>query len=782
VKILRATTLLLSFGAILLALYTLPRVQLENDILALFPATERRADLAAAADHIRARVDRKILLLLGGQDRAAVREAVPEFLSHLRDCGCFSTVGANPDRSAWTELHKLYTQHTPALLSRSTRESFSQNGADALVRNSLLRLMTNPGPALANQLQQDPLGTLADFLAQTNEMPDGFRLDEDGSLWIENGAVHYLLIQAELADSPYSVRLQENVRSALEKAKAAFAEAAQGEVLQTGALFYAMAGTEQARSEISTVGLGSALGIVALLLIVFRAFNVLVLALFPIAVGVLLGLSVCHWLFGRINIVALVFGASLVGVAIDYALHFFTLRQTSGTAWQVDKGLRELLPALTLGLASSVAAYLSFSLAGFPGLTQMAVFSATGLCGSYAVVVGCYPLLLRKPARSPAPAYLLTLSTHYHDGFSKYRHHLRSWKVALMGLVVAAGLVQLHANDDLRSMQTPNEDVIAMDLQVRALIGHQAALQYFVVAADSEEALLQSLEALEPQLQSLREQGHISQYQSLSQWLPSAGTQTANRALWQTQVMESGALNGLFEHLGVRADIRSRLLQHHSEPVSPLTLEQLAPLLKQLPEAPVWYHHDGRSYGVILLQGLTNIDAVRALAETRDDLFWMDPVSQIQQLLRDYRLSATLLLPPAYLLILLALLWRYSWRDSLAIVAPPLMATLLTLSVLGWLGQPLSIFNLMALALVLGLGLDAALFMRECDGRHRQTLVAIGLSSITTLLSFGLLAFSATAAIRSFGLTALLGISGCLFLAPLALPRALDADAPTQNQ
>jgi predicted exporter len=38
-----------------------------------------------------------------------------------------------------------------------------------------------------------------------------------------------------------------------------------------GVLFHAIAGTNRARADVSTVGLGSVLGIVALLLVVFRS-------------------------------------------------------------------------------------------------------------------------------------------------------------------------------------------------------------------------------------------------------------------------------------------------------------------------------------------------------------------------------------------------------------------------------------------------------------------------------------------------------------------------------
>nr|WP_072599089.1 hypothetical protein [Vibrio vulnificus] len=61
------------------------------------------------------------------------------------------------------------------------------------------------------------------------------------------------------------------------------------------------------------------------------------------------------------------------------------------------------------------------------------------------------------------------------------------------------------------------------------------------------------------------------------------------------------------------------------------------------------------------------------------------------------------------------------------------------------------------------------MFFAEQQGSH-STLLAVTLSAITTLLSFGLLALSATHAIHSFGLTVLSGIFVAWLLAPMAIP------------
>ncbi|HET6586260.1 MAG TPA: hypothetical protein VFG67_00640, partial [Oleiagrimonas sp.] len=96
----------------------------------------------------------------------------------------------------------------------------------------------------------------------------------------------------------------------------------------------------------------------------------------------------------------------------------------------------------------------------------------------------------------------------------------------------------------------------------------------------------------------------------------------------------------------------------------------------------------------------------------------------------------------------------------------------------GWLGEPVNVFVVVALILILGLGRDYAVFLREVGARERSPALAVTLSATTTLLSFGLLSLSRIPALHAFGLATLIGIFASYLLAPLSLP-ATRADEET---
>ncbi|HZF26540.1 MAG TPA: hypothetical protein VEZ88_09795, partial [Steroidobacteraceae bacterium] len=83
----------------------------------------------------------------------------------------------------------------------------------------------------------------------------------------------------------------------------------------------------------------------------------------------------------------------------------------------------------------------------------------------------------------------------------------------------------------------------------------------------------------------------------------------------------------------------------------------------------------------------------------------------------------------------------------------------------GALGLQVNLFAVLGLLLLLALGVDYAIFLRESTAERTTAMLSVSLSALTTMLAFGLLAFSSTPLIRSIGLTLLVGIGCCWLIA-----------------
>ncbi|MCL1487438.1 MAG: MMPL family transporter [Marinobacter sp.] len=165
-------------------------------------------------------------------------------------------------------------------------------------------------------------------------------------LYARDGDRHYRVVTASFAGDPFAQATHKPLLDAIQAAGELVHEnKASNEFLRSGLVFHAAAGAEQAKGELSTIGVGSLAAIVVLLLWQFRSLYYLWLPVISIGTGLLVALSVSLMIFGQVHLVTLAFGASLVGVSVDYAFHYLCHVRYSRT-----EGIVRILPGITLGI------------------------------------------------------------------------------------------------------------------------------------------------------------------------------------------------------------------------------------------------------------------------------------------------------------------------------------------------------------------------------------------------------------------------------------------------
>lgn len=729
---------------------------IETNILKLLPKNQQNPVAEQAFESVSASMSDKVIFVITAPDKNALFSAAAEFDKGLRQSNHFRDVVGKispQEQQAWASY---YFKHRFQLLTPEQRERLSQNPEQQV--KHVIQSLYNPFSGVTGQeLQNDPFLLFRDYLSQVTQQSSSFRLD-NGYLSVEKDGAQYLLITAELKDSPYSLTGQLAVPD-IQALEQNVAQKYGAEVAHTGVLFYADFGTQSAKSEISTIGVFSLLCIIALFVLVFRSVMPLSLALLSITIGLLVALSVTTWIFGKVHLFSLVFGASLIGVSIDYAFHYLTERLAAGNEWDSEQGLKHIFIAITLGLITSLIGYLGMLVAPFPGLQQLALFSSIGLIAAYITVVAWYPILARNPSRSisnlPGQSLLAKWLTLW--------NHPRI-KVGLpMLCVVASGffLLQLNYDDDIRLLQTMPKDLKQQETLITTLSGMQSSQQMLVVTADDDENLMKKLESLTPTLEAWKADSTIESYQSLSRYLSSVERQQQDyqliRDLYATQSSPLASGLSLSKKPKMDADF------------IPVTVDQY---LQNPVSAPVRFLHlgkiKGKSATVVVLNQLQDSAVVKAFSKLQSDVVYLNKAEEISTLFGEYRIKIMELLVAASAVIFLVLIKRYGLQHSWRVLLPSLIACACGLATAVAMGTTLNLFNLLGLVLILGIGIDYTLFFAE-KARSVSTLLAITLSAITTVLSFGLLSLSQTHAIHSFGITVLSGIFVAWLLSPIAI-------------
>ena len=191
--------------------------------------------------------------------------------------------------------------------------------------------------------------------------------------------------------------------------------------------------------------------------------------------------------------------------------------------------------------------------------------------------------------------------------------------------------------------------------------------------------------------------------------------------------------------------------------------------MQDLPSLPpLWVEHDGRVFSFVLVKKNSDLDSIDLASRGIDNIEYVNTLANASDALKAQRVTGSKLLFLAYALIALMLALYYRQISAVLLLLIPLVASAITLASVSALGQPITVFHIMALFLVLGLGMDYIIFAKEMTEQRAITQQAILLSAVTSLLSFGLLAFSSMPIVQAFGSTILIGNS-INFIAAISL-------------
>ncbi|MEW7847790.1 MMPL family transporter [Massilia aurea] len=747
------------------------RIVPDTDILALLPLDKRDPVLQQSFTHMVDSAQQRVVVLVGAKDWNDAGRAADAYRKVLAPHGALLAFDAMSDDTQAGWLASLQP-HALLLVGAAQERQLREQPAAYWKDDALARLYNAfSGPKLGS-FRDDPFGLFTGWAQErAGETPVRPR---DGRLFVAGEGREYVLLTYTLKASAFSLGAQDAVVPLLAQAgDAARSAAPDAEVITAGVMLHAAAAGRQASSEIHTIGVGSLVGIILLTWLTFRSVKPIGLTLLAIGIGFLGALSVCWLLFGQIHLLTLVFGASLIGVAQDYGIYFLCHRLRADPALGSTALLRRLLPGLSLSMLAAVVGYMGLALSPFPGLRHMAVFSALGLVFAWLTVVCWFPGLIS--GRTLGAGWLAQNYRKLMPRWPRFSHRPKSIGLALLlGAMAIGGWLQLTTNDDIRSLQSSPPELIRDQIKLSKLLDAPSPVQYFLVRGASSEEVLQREEALKRRLDGLVAQQHITGYQALSNWVPSARAQAERRALVEARLLATGGpLSLLAQEIGEEPQWAVDTAAHLRSNARPLVIDDFM----RTPAAEPWRHlwlgavdvgGAPTHASIVALRGLryASLPLLAGAAQNLDGVQWVDKVGGISAVLGSYRAAMGWVVLGAYAVVFAVLFPRYrgrTWR----VLAPTAAASILTVAVLGFAGQPLQLFHVLALMLLLGVGVDYGIFMQEesSDGDDAPWL-AVGLSAASTILSFGLLALSGTPALRAFGLTMLVGAALVWLFAP----------------
>jgi len=740
---------------LILSGWQLAHTRIVADLGAFLPPSATPAQ-QLLLEQMRSGVASRILLVaVGGAEEERLAEASRATAAKLRASGLFAVVqnggeeGLRADREAFMDYRYVLSPAAGA-------ERFSAAALRASLESALAELATQSAGPLRTLLPRDPTGELRRIFERLPAASPAKR----AGVWFTADGKRALLVAETVAGGFDAV--------AQEQAIGAIHAAVQNPALKievSGPGVFAAASRTAIERDAWLLSLASGTLVLVLLLRIYRRPGVVALCFVPVVTGLAFGAAAVSLAFGNLHAITLGFGATLVGEAVDYPSYACL---NAGPGESLRRALERIWPTLRLAVLTTVLGGLTMLLSSFAGLAQLGLLSMSGVLAAGVATRYVVPALAgSRPVTDRTFAVPAALE----------RATLQARRLApLVWVATAAAAAALIFSssrlweDDLAAMNPVPEHLKAADRELRSELGAPDVRYLILVQGPDREAALQGAEALEGKLDELVGRQVIRGYDLATRYVPSLAEQKRRlAALPEPAALRANlekALEGLPFQRGVFEPFLRDVEQSRSR--GPLGEDDLRGTVLGI-KLQTLVVPAGSGWAVLVpLYGVTDAQALGAQVPV------LDLKAESERLLAGYRLETLRLTALGMGAIVLVLSFGLrSARAVWQVVLPVALAMLISAAILQLAGQRLTVFHLIAMLLVMGIGLNYSLFFDRPEENpllRRRMLFALFVTCATTLLAFVTLAFSSNPVLHAIGLTVSVGAT-MAFLTSAALAR-----------
>ena len=761
-----------------MAVYGVLHFELSTDVTNFMPEDSREEFAVLASRLADSELTRTMILTLGAEDPDAAVGAAKALAARLESHPEVAWLRSGQGPEPLEDVYRLYFPRRHRFLSERPEQeipALAEPGAlleRARAAREQLALPT--GALLERLLPEDPLGAFERIVRRlrghgsTLETRDGQFVTADAR-W----AVILLATRASAFDSKPQASLLEAIGTAFAELDAQHGGALELEM--SGANRFAVAAENSMRGDVYRISAASFVGVALVFLSFLRSLSLFVLAIFPAVAGVLAGAVVTHLVLGHLDGLTVAFGASLIGVTIDYSIHVIDYHMLYPRT-PPQQIVRQLRVSLLLGALTTIASFAGLCLTSFPGFQEIGVFAITGVATALVVTLSVLPGLLASRREAEPPR--LSRSTaaalgRALRGLAARRRVLLAIPLAC-GVLMAVGLPRLRFVDDLARLMAVDPALRDEEARVRERVARMDDGRVVVALGPDAAAAVARNDEVAARLSEAQARGELAEFRSLHSLLWSQQLQDRNLAALAALPELGARAEAAFVAAGFRPGALAPFQQALAAPPAPLDAQQLrdSPLAPLLASLLLDLGEPGVA-AVTYLRGVASGEALAASLAGLPHVYVFDQRSFLNEIYREFRATTLRQLSIGCALVVIVIFARYRrLRPTLAAFLPSLLVAGVVLALFGLFGVETNLLHVTSLSMVMGMGVDYGIFLVDSrsDPEHLDaTLLSLLLSSLTTIFVFGTLALSEHTALRAIGVTAGLGIALSFLLAPVTL-------------
>lgn len=757
-------------GAFVLSLLFGEGLNVDSDLFNMLPSSTLGKEMGIADERLTASVSQSVYVLVSHEDFDKAKSTAEEIYNKLKDNDFILSISFNAGTETIDTIEDIVHPYRWNLLDEDTVAKLSTpEGAEDFANNALATAGGFYTLTSLKNLETDPFllnETITRNYLENIQQAGASLSAKDGVLATQQDGKWYVFLNVMLSKEGAAIATKKNGVSLIYDT--CFPLEKDGiDIAFSGVPITSHQSSNNAVFEIGIISSVSLTIVAIILLIIFRNQVPLLASLLSIVISMVTAICATHTVFGKIHILTVLLGTSLIGSCIDYCLHFFmnwkgNLLLNSGA--EIRTHLRK---GLVLSLCSTVICYIILLFAPFNLLKQMGVFSSIGIFSSFLTVTCIYPMFkLPKTEKRSIPMLKL-----YHRSPLKNSHKSRTIVTIAMFTVLATILVfnikNLRIENNTEKLYEMEGEIL-VDYNTRLAVTNYDPKGWFIVSAETIDEVLEKETKICKELDELGK-GRIGYgYVATSKFIPS---KTAQLKSIQACKNLLPLLPDQLDMLGIEPEysgiIEKEIKEAEKNILSPENItmpEEISQLI-----SPLWLGKIDSNYCSVILPATMKDDIdYKGLAAKYDKVYFEDKNADLGRGLDKLTKQLFILFAVAYLIIVIVLKFFYPWRQTIKIARIPLMSVLTIIDVFLLTGNRIEFFCATGMILVFGLGLDYMIYMIENmkhtnesnkDQDHTKLEpFGIIISFVTTAISFGALALSSFVPVHTLGLSICVGL------------------------
>ena len=685
-----------------------------------------------------------------------------------------------PDRQMQV-MYDYYYHNLPFYLLPEDYEDIASrldNDGPSQAVKRVYKQLLSPMGALTKMLVKDPLGLASYPLRRMREQQfdSNFDLYQNHIVTVDR---KHLIFFVQLSHPPNETSINAKLIEGIEDVRNRYATVYPDvKVEYFGPAAVAVANAQRIKKDII---LTVTLALVALFVFIslfYRSFITFFVVVTPGVFGAAVAMAVLSIFRESVSAISLGVGSVLLGITIDYALHFFTHLKRGQ---DIKSLFADIATPLLMSSLTTASAFLSLIFLRSTALQDLGIFAGISVIGAVTYTLVFLPHMVRAGE----------VNKHRHPNIVEravswlaiYPFYQKRLVMAILIIITSISLFTWRSvsfeNDMLKLNYMP-ADLKAYQHSINS-ISNFSTNNIYVASQGTNiaEALQENIHAYN-KFVALKEDNRIRDFYTLNSVIPAPQLQAQRLAswkhFWEKHNMEilNNKLDSASLQLGFRPGTFSMFTETLNKKYTNISQEHLDDIISVVGKELV-IHHDEDRVSILSTLALDSDEKPAVLEELSaiPGIIILDKSHLTNKLVTLLKEDFSNLVNISLIVVFLILLISYG-RFELAIIAfvPVVLSWLWVLGLMGWLGLTFNIVNIIICTFIFGLGIDYSIFvMRGLTQQYAYDIdtlpsykKSIILSMVTTLLGIGVLAFAGHPALKSIAFLAIIGIFSVVFI------------------